>query len=351
MRRLIAVLAAIVLSFSFVTVAMAAEEPVKKIESFDFLVDYAGTMGSRYSDTGDSKIEALGKVFRQINDLIPIELEYPQSGIHTFAPEGEVLDYRPYERERFADGIDKTVDGFKSGKATSLGQGFDHFDPAYSDMLRKGAVIVMTDGEYKSGRDSLNEAKIFYLTQPGMCLHFVSFANDQKSQDLIDSMAEISGCSVSVKASDLIDNVAATDDFVRRVFYDTIVTEDPVIDFFVLSLPFEFDSDKLDERTIRVADAVAERLERQEGYMLKIDGHTCSMGSDAYNMGLSVRRAESVKNYLVSTGVEPSRIITEGFGESTPRYDNETREGRILNRRVEFTFFPESEVEQFRPQQ
>lgn len=351
MRRIVTVLAVIILAMSGTTAAIAAEEPVKIIESFDFLVDYSGTMGSKYSNTGDTKIKSLGKIFHQINKLIPEELDYQQAGIHTFAPEGEVLDYRPYERQRFDSGIDKTVDEFKAGKATSLGHGFDYFDPAYSDMLRKGAVIVMTDGEYKSGRDSLNEAKIFYLTQPGMCLHFVSFADTQKAQDLIDSMAAISDCSVSVRAADLADDIAATDDFVRRVFYDTIVTEDPVIDFFVLSLPFEFDSSLLDERTIRVAEAVADRLRRYPDYMLKIDGHTCTLGSDAYNLMLSKRRADSVKNYIVSTGIEPSRIITEGFGESTPRYDNSTNEGRILNRRVEFTFFPESEMENFMPRQ
>jgi OmpA-OmpF porin, OOP family len=64
-------------------------------------------------------------------------------------------------------------------------------------------------------------------------------------------------------------------------------------------------------------------------------GHTDWVGSDAYNMKLSLRRAEAVKAYLVSRGIEPNRIYTEGKGERQPIADNRTREGRAKNRRVE----------------
>jgi len=64
-------------------------------------------------------------------------------------------------------------------------------------------------------------------------------------------------------------------------------------------------------------------------------GHADSIGSDAYNQKLSVRRAESVKAYLVSKGIEPNRVYTEGKGEKQPVADNKTREGRAKNRRVE----------------
>ena len=64
-------------------------------------------------------------------------------------------------------------------------------------------------------------------------------------------------------------------------------------------------------------------------------GHTDSVGSDAYNQKLSVRRAEAVKAYLVSKGIERNRIYTEGKGEKQPVADNRTAEGRAKNRRVE----------------
>jgi OOP family OmpA-OmpF porin len=64
-------------------------------------------------------------------------------------------------------------------------------------------------------------------------------------------------------------------------------------------------------------------------------GHTDSVGSDAYNQKLSVRRSEAVKAYLVSKGVEKNRVYTEGKGEKQPVADNKTAEGRAKNRRVE----------------
>jgi OOP family OmpA-OmpF porin len=64
-------------------------------------------------------------------------------------------------------------------------------------------------------------------------------------------------------------------------------------------------------------------------------GHTDSIGSDAYNQKLSVRRSEAVKAYLVSKGVEKNRIYTEGKGEKQPVADNKSRDGRAKNRRVE----------------
>jgi OmpA-OmpF porin, OOP family len=64
-------------------------------------------------------------------------------------------------------------------------------------------------------------------------------------------------------------------------------------------------------------------------------GHTDSVGTDAYNQKLSVRRAEAVKAYLVSKGIEKNRVYTEGKGEKQPVADNKTAEGRAKNRRVE----------------
>ena len=64
-------------------------------------------------------------------------------------------------------------------------------------------------------------------------------------------------------------------------------------------------------------------------------GHTDAVGGDAYNQKLSIKRADAVKNYLTSKGVEKNRVYTEGKGEKQPVADNKTSEGRAKNRRVE----------------
>lgn len=98
---------------------------------------------------------------------------------------------------------------------------------------------------------------------------------------------------------------------------------------------FEFDSAKLRSGEIRKLDEVVSFAEKYSDAKLEADGHTCSIGSEAYNLRLSERRAESIKAYLVKKGVAADRITTKGYGESKPIADNKTREGREMNRRVE----------------
>jgi OOP family OmpA-OmpF porin len=98
---------------------------------------------------------------------------------------------------------------------------------------------------------------------------------------------------------------------------------------------FDFDKAVLKpEGKARLDDLVA----KLQGITLEVViavGHTDSIGPKEYNQRLSVRRAEAVKAYLVSKGIEANRIYTEGKGEMQPVADNNTREGRAKNRRVE----------------
>ncbi len=66
-----------------------------------------------------------------------------------------------------------------------------------------------------------------------------------------------------------------------------------------------------------------------------VEGHTDSSGDDSYNMSLSQKRANAVTNYLISQGISKSRLTTYAHGETLPKYDNGTAEGRAKNRRVE----------------
>lgn len=77
---------------------------------------------------------------------------------------------------------------------------------------------------------------------------------------------------------------------------------------------------------------------------VKIYGHTDSTGSDAINNPLSERRAESVYNYLLSKGIDGSRMISQGFGSTQPVADNSTAAGRAQNRRVEIFILPNAKM-------
>jgi len=98
---------------------------------------------------------------------------------------------------------------------------------------------------------------------------------------------------------------------------------------------FAFDSDEITGASMATLDVAAETLRECPNVRTEVDGYTDSIGSETYNQALSLRRAESVKNYLMSHDVSPGRLEAKGFGESNPIADNSTEEGRAMNRRVE----------------
>ncbi|MBI3786319.1 MAG: OmpA family protein [Deltaproteobacteria bacterium] len=101
------------------------------------------------------------------------------------------------------------------------------------------------------------------------------------------------------------------------------------------SVYFEFDRSNIRTDAAPVLDEAAGLLRDEGEINIVAEGHTDSIGSDAYNMKLGQRRADSVRNYLVNKGITSKRIRIESFGESRPVATNETAEGRAQNRRVE----------------
>jgi len=98
---------------------------------------------------------------------------------------------------------------------------------------------------------------------------------------------------------------------------------------------FDFDKSVLKPEGKAKLDDLVGKLKAVNLEVVIAIGHTDSIGSDAYNRKLSMRRADAVKAYMVSKGIEANRIYTEGKGESQPIADNKTKEGRAKNRRVE----------------
>jgi len=98
---------------------------------------------------------------------------------------------------------------------------------------------------------------------------------------------------------------------------------------------FDFDKSVLKPEGKAKLDDLVSKVKGINLEVIIAVGHTDSVGSDAYNQKLSVRRAEAVKAYLVSKGIEKNRVYTEGKGEKQPVADNKTAAGRAKNRRVE----------------
>ncbi len=98
---------------------------------------------------------------------------------------------------------------------------------------------------------------------------------------------------------------------------------------------FAFNSASLTPGAIAELSDTLDSLRNDPELRIRIEGYTDSVGSDAYNLRLSERRADAVKRYLVSEGIAADRIQTRGFGEASPVADNDTETGRARNRRVE----------------
>jgi outer membrane protein OmpA-like peptidoglycan-associated protein len=98
---------------------------------------------------------------------------------------------------------------------------------------------------------------------------------------------------------------------------------------------FESDSDALNDDSRATLGRVARSLQEHESVRVEVGAHTDSTGNADYNMGLSLRRAEAVRNHLIAQGVDPDRLVARGYGETRPLVDNVTEAGRSRNRRVE----------------
>jgi OOP family OmpA-OmpF porin len=104
----------------------------------------------------------------------------------------------------------------------------------------------------------------------------------------------------------------------------------------VRAVDFEFNSVQLTVPAQQTLDEVAGALLAQPELFVEISGHTDSIGSAAYNLKLSQRRAEAVKDYLVGKGLKSNSLTVRGYGKSSPIASNATEQGRAENRRVEF---------------
>jgi len=136
-------------------------------------------------------------------------------------------------------------------------------------------------------------------------------------------------------ASDSVSLIGITTstEIVRDVYLDPIVKNAAII---LDNVYFKFDSDLLKTESFPELDKVVEMLLDNPDINMTVNGHTCSLGSDAYNQKLSEKRASSIVGYLESHGVNEKRLEYHGYGEAMPIAPNDTEKDREINRRVEF---------------
>jgi len=348
--RMLMVVLSVLLFSGWVAPADVAAEMVKKVDNFVIFIDQSGSMAWAKATPGNQKFEQAVDAVKRLEQATP-ELGY-NSAIAVFAPYKTVTQPATFKKGTLAPAAAGVSPPFNY--MTPMGDGLSDIAPLIDGLSGKTALIVFTDGVSNTGTNAVAQAKDLYAKNgSNLCIHVVSYADTPVGEQTIAAIRELSGCSVAADAKSLASD-AAMAQFAKDVLYDEVqpaakpkVVEEVVVietpkeevvivkEVVTFNLLFGFDKSAITDEMIPVLEQVKMILDEEPGTDFVLSGHTDSTGPEAYNQGLSERRAASVKNWLVSNGVAASRLQAKGYGETQPKYDNSTREGRKLNRRVE----------------
>ncbi len=303
----------------------------KKINSFDFTVDYSGSMMMTHIVNGSPKIDVAKVVLQRVNALIPA-LDYI-GGLHTVAPESTVLETGPWDRAVMANAIEQLSSDHKIfGRLTPMGDGLMAYQPWIASMARNAAIILVTDGGNNRGMDVVEVIRNIYATQQGVVVHVISFAQTLEEKAVIQQIAALNPATIVADGGNLAVCDKDVEEFVRNVFCSE--QEEVLV---LRGVNFAFDSAVLDAKAQNTLIAAASIIKGYPNKRVVLEGWTDYIGSNAYNKGLSQRRANAVKAFLARQGISASSMSAIGRGKSY-KYDNKTEEGRYLNRRVELSF-------------
>lgn len=312
---------------------VAGAKLIPKVDNFILFPDQSGSMYMTHKGMKEIKMVLAKNLLLQMNEIIP-ELGY-KGGLDMFAPFQELMAPTVYETGQMGAALQSIPEkqGIY-GRLTPMGPGIDQLGPVLAGLSGKTAIIMVSDGRHNLGADPVMMARSLYNQYPDICFHVVSLAEDDYGRAINKAVNEVGGSCVFAEAVTLLQDRPALEQFVRDVFYDCEEAMEEVI--VLRGIHFDFDKYNIKSEWMPVLDEAVAILQSNPNISVVVEGHTDSVGSDAYNQGLSERRANSVYNYLLNRGVAASRMSTIGYGESRPKATNATDEGRAINRRVEF---------------
>jgi len=321
---------------------------VQKVDNALFMLDASSTMDQSYQ--GNQKFSIAQNLLQRMNAAISgLKLN---TGLTVFGPKrgGSVLVYgmQPHDSAKFAAAV-------KAGSADGLTPLALPLTNGIEDLKNsKGriAVIVLSDGmntEKASPVQAAEELKKVYGDR--VCIYTVLIGNEPDGKAAMEAIAKAGGCGFATTA-DALAQGSELAGFLEKVFLEKAPAPMPVVapkpapapasmpvvkERVVLrGINFDFDKSVIKPEFAPVLDVAADILKGRPDLKVVVEGHTCNIGTEAYNQKLSERRAKAVHAYLVKKGVKADNLSTVGYGEMRPMADNKKKSGRELNRRSEF---------------
>ncbi|MBD5607529.1 MAG: hypothetical protein HDQ93_01590, partial [Desulfovibrio sp.] len=260
---------AVALVFSFAVTAMAAMPTNcnKKINSFDFVVDYSGSMMMQNQQLKQDKVIVAKNVLQRVNSAIPA-LDY-NGGLHTITPNGVIIQQGPWDRSAMSAGIDKLKSGFQIfGRMTGMGTGLQEYEPFISSMQSPSAIILVTDGDNNRGANLADVARQLYASQRDLVIHIISLADNAQGEAIIKEVASLNPDTVVVRGEELATSDAAVERFVLDVFCKE---EDVIV---LRGVHFAFNSYALDSKAQGILDEAATLIKANPNKQVILKGWT-----------------------------------------------------------------------------
>ena len=317
---------------------------VQKVDTALFMLDASSTMFDGYE--GVQKFSTAQNLLLRMNSAIAgLRLE---SGLIVFGPStgpnlqdsNLVYGMKAHSAAEFT----KAVMATKIGGLTPLAKPLTGAIDILQNSKGRIAVILVSDGMDTNTKDPIKAAaELKRAYGDRICIYTVLIGNDPKGRATMEGIAKASDCGFATTAATLSSGTELAS-FLEKVFLEKRVVKAapapmpiPMQERIVLrGINFDFDKAIIKPEFMPVLDVARDILKERPDLKVVVEGHTCNIGTDAYNQKLSERRAKAVYEYLVKKGVNAGNLSTVGLGETQPMADNKTESGRQLNRRVEF---------------
>jgi OOP family OmpA-OmpF porin len=364
-----------------------------KIKNFFIILDASSSMSVSYAGKGDgedSKLTVAKDFIRHMNNTMPeMEvfgvLQTFGRGIEVPMKQTEVVYGRTvYSRsglEQSLNSINFTAEG-----NSPAGLAIKAASDTIGSIKGTNAVIFISDGEHLEGDPLAKVRDMENRYGDWTCFYTVWIGNNPEGELFMEELAGEMGCGISTS----IDEIASNEDminFVKQVFLTTDFDSDrdgipdsldkcpgtpigvevdeygcpntdsdsdgvlddidecpdtpvgAIVDdrgcWVVKGVQFDYKKWDVKPQFNSNLDNIENILKKNPGLKVRIEGHTDDIGSMKYNIDLSGKRAQAIKDYLVDKGIDSSRITTTGLGYTQSIADNDTPEGRALNRRAE----------------